>query len=55
MPAYTTVCNTSFNGFTSPNHTIYLEPPSLDEMTSPFKPVKLGVPSNGQLERLSKI
>ena len=37
--AYTTVCNTTFNGFTSANHTIYLEP-SYKAM-SPFKPVQI--------------
>lgn len=37
VAAYTTVCNTTFNGFISSNHTIYLEPSSADKAS--FKPV----------------
>ncbi|KAL8671657.1 MAG: hypothetical protein Q9168_003837 [Polycauliona sp. 1 TL-2023] len=48
MGAYTTVCNTTFNGFTSPNHVIYLEPAAstVEEVMTPFKPVENGM-TNG--------
>lgn len=41
VAAYTTVCNTTFNGFTSSNHVVYLEPSSADKATSSFKPVAI--------------
>ena len=43
VAAYTTVCNTAFNGFTSSNHAIYLEPSSADKTTSSFKPVAIEI------------
>ncbi|KAI0845502.1 hypothetical protein F5Y00DRAFT_265449 [Daldinia vernicosa] len=39
MGAYSAVCNTTFNGFTSSNHTIYLEPSFDKKATSSFKPL----------------
>ncbi|KAL7929707.1 pyridoxal-dependent decarboxylase [Trichoderma chlorosporum] len=43
MGAYTTVCNTTFNGFTSPNHTIYLEPSAVDQAKLNFEPLRTGI------------
>nr|AEQ61502.1 LolD [Epichloe brachyelytri] len=43
MGAYTTVCNTTFNGFTSSNHTIYLEPTQVDKAQSTFEQLELAI------------
>ncbi|KAI0403567.1 hypothetical protein F4802DRAFT_607986 [Xylaria palmicola] len=41
VAAYTTVCNTSFNGFTSSSHTIYLEPSEPGEkVKADFEPLR---------------
>ncbi|KAI1811194.1 hypothetical protein GGS20DRAFT_564165, partial [Poronia punctata] len=41
MGAYSTVCNTAFNGFTNPNHTIYVGPSEENTRKADFEPLRL--------------